>query len=132
MRVLGSTVLVFEWMILALGVPVAINSSGVTPTAAWVFLGVMTVLIFAAIATITRPFGVAAGWAVQVWILVAGLVVPLLLILGAVFAGLWFAAVYYGRRVDTLRAQREGAAAPAAPVIGDTGPPDSARKAEHE
>ena len=44
----------------------------------------MTVLIFAAIATITRPFGVAAGWAVQVWILVAGLVVPLLLILGAV------------------------------------------------
>ncbi len=132
MRVLGSTVLVFEWLILALGVPVAINSAGVTPTAAWLFLGVMTLLIVTAIGTITRPLGVAVGWAVQIWMLAAGLVVPLLLVLGAVFAGLWFAAVYYGRRVDALRAAREGAASAPVNPIGDTGTPAPARKAEHE
>lgn len=132
MRVLGTTVLVFEWLILALGVPVAINSSGVSPAAAWSFLGIMTALIVVAVGTITRPFGVAVGWAVQVWLLAAGLVVPLLLVLGAVFAGLWFAAVHYGRRVDTLRAQREGAAAGRAPTIGDTDTRSQPRKVEHD
>jgi hypothetical protein len=132
MRVLGSTVLVFEWLIVALGVPVAVNSSGVSPAAAWVFLGVMTVLIVVAIATITRPFGVAVGWTVQVWILAAGIVVPLLLILGLVFSGLWFAAGYYARRVETLRAAHEGAADPSREAIGDTGTRLPVRKAEHD
>ena len=39
MRVLGTTVLTFEWLILALGVPVAINTAGVSVSGAWVFLG---------------------------------------------------------------------------------------------
>ena len=103
MRVLGSTVLVFEWLIIALGVPVAINTAGVPARGAWVFLGVTTVLIVAAIALITRPVGVALGWAVQVCLLMAGLVVPLLAVLGLLFAALYFAAIRLAQRVDEAR-----------------------------
>lgn len=103
MRVLGSTVLVFEWLIIALGVPVAINTAGVPARGAWVFLGVTTVLIVAAIALITRPVGVALGWAVQVCLLMAGLVVPLLAVLGLLFAALYFAAIRLAQRVDQAR-----------------------------
>ncbi|MFN8125561.1 MAG: DUF4233 domain-containing protein [Candidatus Nanopelagicales bacterium] len=104
MRVLGSTVLVFEWLILALGVPVAINTSGVAPGGAFAFLGVMTVLIAVAVARITRPLGIGLGWVVQAVCVAAGLIVPIMAILGAIFAGLYFAAVHFGRRVDALRA----------------------------
>lgn len=123
MRVLGTTVLTFEWLILALGVPVAINTAGVSVGGAWIFLGFTTVLIVLAIALITRPLGVALGWAVQVSILAAGLVVPLLAALGLLFGGLYFAAIRLARRVDEVRAQQT--AAPddtAAHSIGQTEP----------
>ncbi len=123
MRVLGSTVLVFEWLIIALGVPVAINTAGVPARGAWIFLGVTTVLIVLAIGTITRPVGVALGWAVQVCILMAGLVVPLLAVLGLLFGALYFTAIRLARRVDEAKAAHT--AAPEAPGpggVGDTGP----------
>lgn len=110
MRVLGSTVLVFEWLIIALGVPVAINTAGVPVRGAWVFLGVTTVLIVLAIGMITRPAGVALGWAVQVCVLMAGLIVPLLAVLGLLFAALYFAAIRLSQRVE--EAKRAHAAAP--------------------
>lgn len=110
MRVLGSTVLVFEWLIIALGVPVAINTAGVPVRGAWVFLGVTTVLIVLAITMITRPAGVALGWAVQVCVLMAGLIVPLLAVLGLLFAALYFAAIRLSQRVE--EAKQAQAAAP--------------------
>lgn len=119
MRVLGSTVLVFEWLIIALGVPVAINTAGVPARGAWIFLAVTTVLIVLAISMITRPVGVALGWAVQVCILMAGLVVPLLAVLGLLFGALYFTAIRLARRVD--EAQAAQSAAPAAPGPADVG-----------
>lgn len=124
MRVLGSTVLVFEWLILALGVPVAINTAGVPARGAWLFLGVTTVLIAAAVGLITRPVGVALGWAVQVCILMAGLLVPLLAVLGVIFAVLYLSAIRLARRVDEARAlQGSAPAVPQPSTVGETGPP---------
>ncbi len=122
MRVLGTTVLAFEWLIVALAVPVAVNTADVRAPAAWGFLAIITVLIGVAIATITRPVGVAVGWAIQVLTLAAGFLVPLvpLIILAVIFTGLFYAAVRLARRVDAAKA----AATPASDgpaVVGDTG-----------
>ena len=42
----------------------------------------------------------------QVLLVAAGFVVPVMFFLGAVFAGLWFLALYLGRRVERLQADR--------------------------
>lgn len=123
MRVLGSTVLVFEWLIVALGVPVAINTAGVPSAWAWGFLAAITLLVVLAIATITRPVGVVLGWLTQALLLAAGLVVPLLILLAVLFAGLFYVAVQQGRRVDAIRAARQNAPAESDPGgVGDTEP----------
>lgn len=46
-----------------------------------------------------RP-GIALGWIAQVLILLSGFVMPSMFFVGAVFAVLWGAAVYWGRRMD--------------------------------
>lgn len=106
MRVLGTAVLAFEWLVLALAIPVAVNTAGVAPGPAWLVFGIASVLIVGAIATVSRPAGWWLGWAVQLVAIAAGIVVPLLVILGVIFAGLWFAAIRVGRRVDQIRAAR--------------------------
>lgn len=123
MRVLGSTVLVFEWLIVALAVPVAVNTADVRVGVAWGFLGLITVLVIVAIARITTPVGVAVGWSVQVVTIAAAFVVPLvpLAILGVIFAGLYYAAIRLAQRVDTVRAAPPDG--PAGGAIGHTGNP---------
>ncbi len=47
-----------------------------------------------------------AGSLLQVLLILAGLVVPVMFFLGAVFAALWVLAIYLGRRVARLEADR--------------------------
>lgn len=110
MRVLCSAVLAFEWIVLALGIPVAINVAGVPASAAWVAFAVVSVLTGAALALMRTRAGVWLGWLVQVVAVACGFIVVMLGVLGVVFAGLYFAAIRYGRRVDEIRAQRLSAA----------------------
>ncbi len=109
MRTLGSAVLVFEWMVLALAVPVAVNVSDVPEQRAWAALGVATVLIVAAIALLPGPVGRWLGWAVQGVAVLSAVVVPMLAILAIVFAGLYYAALRLGASVDRVRAERAAA-----------------------
>jgi len=124
MRVLGTTVLVFEWLVLALGIPVAVNTAGVSAGAAWTVFAVATVLIALSVGTITKPTGVVLGWLVQIVIILSGLVVPLLALLGIIFAGLYYAAIRLSRRVDEAKAAAAGrSATPGVPdqaPVGDT------------
>jgi hypothetical protein len=53
-----------------------------------------------------RPFGYAAGWAVQVLSIALGFVVTAMFFLGAVFAALWATAYFLGDRIDRERAER--------------------------
>ncbi len=71
---------------------------------------------------LTRPGGVVVGWVLQVGPGgLAAAVVPLMFFLGVVFAGLWWAAVHYGREIDVIKARRAQLAgqAPAAGPSGD-------------
>ena len=61
-------------------------------------------LCVAAAGTLLRPWGYALGWAVQALSLALGLVVPLMFVLGAVFAALWAGAYFLGARIDEEKA----------------------------
>ncbi|MDQ1245701.1 MAG: hypothetical protein QG597_68 [Actinomycetota bacterium] len=103
----------------ALFIPVAyftgIAADG--PTAAWVGAG-LAVLCVVAAGLVARPFGVALGWVVQVLVIATGVLVPMMVALGGIFAVLWWVAIRYGRRADAAADQRAsvtprpGAAAP--------------------
>lgn len=91
-RIAGS-VLIFEAIVIVLAIPVAINVYGVAPGPA---IGVGLVLAAAAVvvaARVDRRGGVPAGWAIQGLVIASAVVVPVMAVLGAMFAGLWFAAL---------------------------------------
>lgn len=105
MRVLGSAVLACEAVIAFLATALASSTGSVSNVAlAWTAGIVLMVLLILAIGTLTRPWGVGLGWALQVLVLVTSLVVGwTMAVVAIIFAVLWFAAVRFGRRVDALR-----------------------------
>jgi hypothetical protein len=126
MRVLASAVLTFEWIVLALAIPVAVNVAGVDPAPVWMVFAAATVLIVAALALLRTPAGVWLGWSVQVLALLSGIVVPLLAVMGAIFAGLYYAAIRLGTKVDRIKAARLGeGGADTAPAAGTMAEPDN-------
>ena len=104
MRTIGTAVLVFEWMVFALAVPVAINVAGVEPMSALLLLGAVTVLIVAAVAKLPGRTGIVLGWCVQAVALASGFILIAMAILGALFTGLWYMAVRLGTEVDARQA----------------------------
>ena len=115
MRVLGTSVLVFEAIVVALGIPVALTvaDTGRPVLVGWLGAALVALCLVAA-GTVTRPWGVVLGWVVQVLVLATAVVVPAMLVLGLVFAALWWAAVHFGRKADALRAARDAGADPGA------------------
>ena len=134
MRVLTSVVLTFEWLVLALAIPVAINVAAVPESRAWTVFAITSILIVAALALMKTPVGVWLGWTVQVIALLSSIIVPTLVILALIFAGLYFAAVRLGRRVDDIKAQRAALEAQTAadPAAGTMAEADDAAAAIEE
>ena len=111
MKSLCASVLVFESLVVLLAIPVAVVVQGVAPA---VGLGVGGLLVVACVfvsASQRRSWGLAAGWVLQVIVILTGFVVTTMFFLGAIFALLWFYAIRLGRRGDALKAAREGIAA---------------------
>ncbi|CAB5010689.1 unannotated protein [freshwater metagenome] len=108
MKVLCSAVLAIEALIVLLAIPVAATNGSVANPGWAIGIGMgLAVLLVLAIGTLRRSWGVGFGWIMQVAVLALGLLVPLMFIVGAIFAILWFFAVRNGRRVDALRAERD-------------------------
>ncbi len=106
MRVLGTSVFVFEAIVVALFIPVAYFTGILTDgsQAAWVGV-LMVILCILAAAFVMRPFGVVFGWVVQAVVIASGLVVPMMFVLGAAFGALWVGADLLGRRVERERSR---------------------------
>ena len=104
MRVLGSTVLALEAIMLLLAIPVAltVSRSQSTTMVVVVFVG-LAILCILALGAVARPQGPAVGWVLQALVIATGFLVPVMFVLGAVFALLWFAAVRLGTRADRAR-----------------------------
>lgn len=107
MRVLCSSVLAIEAIVVFLATSLAASNGSVSNTAlAWTVGLALMVVLFAAIGALGRSWGIALGWVLQLAVLATSLVVGwTMLIVGVIFVVLWFLAVRNGRRVDALRAQ---------------------------
>ncbi len=77
--------------------------AGLTP---FVLLCGLAVLALVSAGVMKRPFGPALGWVVQVLSILSGLFVPMMFVVGAMFALLYGYCQRVGRRVDREQAAR--------------------------
>ncbi len=103
MRVLGSTVLILEALVVLLAIPIAINVSDANATYALIIGIALAGLLVLTVGVITKPIAVPIGWVLQVLVIASGIVVPTMFLVGGLFALLWFYAVRNGQRVDRAR-----------------------------
>ncbi len=95
MRVLTSSVLVAEAIVVWLAIPVAVLTEGAPTAVAW-GLAVIGLAALLLPMQARRAWYLPAGWLLQVLVLASGVVVPMMLLLGAVFSALWWAAIHFG------------------------------------
>jgi hypothetical protein len=105
-RGMCAAILSLEGVTLGLTTPVLISVTGVdTSTALWVGLG-LTVACFVLAGMLRGEWAYAVGWALQVAAFGLGFLIPLMFVLGAVFALLWGTAYFLGRKIERERGQR--------------------------
>jgi hypothetical protein len=101
MRRLCATVLIFEAIVIGLAIPVAITIEHEPHLRAGVAGGALAGVAVLLAAVVGRP---GQGWALvvgsllQVAVIAAGVVVPAMYALGAIFAALWATAIWLGVR----------------------------------
>ncbi|HZG07237.1 MAG TPA: DUF4233 domain-containing protein [Streptomyces sp.] len=105
MRTLCASTLIGEFFVIGFAALVAMRLSDLSATTVWTVSGVAMVLCLALCGVLTRPGGLQLGWALQIGLIVSGFVVPAMFFLGAVFAGLWWASIHFGRKVDEAKAR---------------------------
>ncbi|MBP2706717.1 DUF4233 domain-containing protein [Microbispora sp. RL4-1S] len=100
MRRLGASVLAMEAVVVALITPVAIQINDVAPAlAVTVGLG-LAVLCVVVTAMLKRPSAYIAGSVIQLLAIATGVLVPVMYVLGVIFAALWVTAIFVARRVE--------------------------------
>ncbi len=65
---------------------------------------VIALLLFLNAGLLRSRFGWWLGHALQIAVILYGLVIPTMFFMGAVFAALWVAALYFGRKGEAIRA----------------------------
>lgn len=109
MRTLCSSTLIAEALVIGFAALVAMRLSDLSTGTVWLVSGIAMAVCVLLCGMLSWPGAVALGWAVQAALIASGLIVPTMYGLGAVFAGLWWAAVHYGRRIDAVKAERAAA-----------------------
>jgi hypothetical protein len=99
-----AAVLVFEGLVVFFAMLVALDLSDIDHATLWWVGSTALVACLVLAGLLRRRWALAAGSALQVVIIGTGAVVPTMYFLGAVFACLWFLAIYLGRRVERLQA----------------------------
>ena len=115
-RQLCGTVLVFEAIVIGLAIPVAIVLEHANHGLAGGVgggLAVCAILIGGVVGRPRMAWALVAGTILQVLIIAAGVIVPAMYALGAIFAALWFTGIWLARR---------HAPSPAAPPSGGSTP----------
>jgi hypothetical protein len=103
-RGMCAAVLCLEAITIGLTVPVMITIADVAAgTALLVGLGLAVVCLLLA-GMLRAPWAYAAGYLVQVAAIALGSVIPLMFLLGGIFAALWGTADYLGRKIEREKA----------------------------
>jgi hypothetical protein len=100
-RRLCATVLVFEAIVIGLAIPVAITIEHVAHRQALLAGGLLAgaaVLLAAVVGRPRQGWALAAGSVLQLAVIAAGVVVPAMFALGAIFTALWVTAIWLGHR----------------------------------
>lgn len=105
MRTLCSSTLIGEFFIIGFAGLVAMKDPDLSTSTVWTVCGIAMLLSVVLCGVVTRPGGVALGWALQIALVASGFFVPMMFILGVVFAALWWASVHFGRKVDEAKAR---------------------------
>ncbi|WP_028636275.1 DUF4233 domain-containing protein [Nocardioides sp. URHA0032] len=116
-RGMCAAVLSLEAITLGLTTPVMISVSGVdTSTALWVGLGLCVACLVLA-GLLRAEWAYSLGWVIQGAAIGLGFVIPLMFVLGGIFALLWGSAYFLGRKIERERAAAFAAydAAPSPP-----------------
>lgn len=103
-RGMCAAILCLEAIVLGLTTPVLVTIADVSlGVSLAVGLGLALACLLLA-GMLRREWAYAAGWIVQVAALALGFVIPLMFVLGGIFALLWGLADYLGRRIERERA----------------------------
>ncbi|NKE09602.1 MULTISPECIES: DUF4233 domain-containing protein [Kocuria] len=105
----ASTVLTMEAFVVFFGALTVFGLWGPEhPHRLWVLIGgsVFAVLFILCCAVLRKSWGVAAGWVLQVWMVLTGFFLPAMFALGAIFVLLWWYAVRKGAQLDRENAER--------------------------
>lgn len=105
MRTLCASTLIGEFFVLGFAGLVAMKDPELGMGTVWAVCGVLMGVSLLLCGMITRPGGVQMGWALQIALVLSGFVVPVMFFLGAVFAGLWWASLHFGRKIDEAKAR---------------------------
>ena len=100
---LTATVLLLEAIVIALtGVP-AVKLEHVAPLAAGLAVGlaVVAAVVLAALARRRLAVTLIGGSLLQILVIAAGAVLPVMYILGGIFALLWVTGIWLGHRVES-------------------------------
>ncbi len=100
MRVVLLSVLLFEFLVFALAIPVMILISEVPPGPAAGFGGGAALLALVAAGTMRKPSGYPLGWLTQVIAIALGLLTSIMFVIGIMFAAIWVTSFILGRRLD--------------------------------
>lgn len=101
MRVLGSAVLVMEALIMGFALLLAKNDA----TQLSITLGVvLAILLLLTPGLLKKRTGWILGSLLQILMITYALVVPSMIFIGVIFAGLWIAAIVVGRKGEAARA----------------------------
>ena len=123
MRGIAAVVLVFEGLVIFFATLVALDLSDIEPATLWTVGGAASLACVVAAGLLGRRGGYVVGSVLQVLVFGAGFVVgPVMFFLGLLFAGLWFFALYLGRRVETLKAARAEATGSPGPNLPPEAP----------
>ena len=101
MRVLGSAVLVMEFLVMDFALLLAMDNHGAIALS----LGsALAILILLTAGLMKKMTGWYLGTIWQIAMISYGVVVPAMFFLGTLFAGLWVCAYFIGRKGEAIRA----------------------------
>ena len=105
----ASTVLLLEAFVALFGTLAVFGlRRGEFPPALVFGLGIGLALVLAlTCAVLSKPWGVALGWLLQLVLILTGFVEPTMFVVGALFALTWWYGIRTGIRIDREAAQRD-------------------------
>lgn len=120
-RGMCAAVLSLEAITLGLTTPVMISVAGVdTATALWIGLGLAVACLLLA-GMLRKEWAYSLGWVIQGAAIGLGVIIPMMFVLGGIFALLWGSAYFLGIKIERERAAAYAAFDAASVEGGDQG-----------